>query len=117
MLPSGFTRACEFPCQNMDFHLLKHRVSIACDTDLYTAIAVRPLPGTIFFAFFSKLFIDNKDGLVQIKRISVIRVTGLKILGRVGTHFFSEKKNVILCILKGQMPFKMHKIIFFYQKT
>ena len=39
---------------------------------------------------------------------------GLNILGRVGTHiFFSGKKNVILCILKGISPFKMHKILFF----
>ena len=47
------------------------------------------------------------------------RLTGLKILGWVGTHtflitFFSEKKkSIILCILKGISPFKMHKIIYF----
>ena len=44
-----------------------------------------------------------------------IVVTGLKILGRVGTHFsygfISGKKNS--CILKGISPFKMHKIIYF----
>ena len=39
------------------------------------------------------------------KKISVFLVTGLKILGRVGTHnffiiFFLEKK-IILCIFKG----------------
>ena len=50
------------------------------------------------------------------KKISVFRVTGLTILSRVGTHvffnyFFSGK--IILCILKGILPFKMHKIIFF----
>ena len=44
-------------------------------------------------------------------------VTGLKILGRVGLHiffiiFFLEK-DIILCILKGISPFKMHKIIYF----
>ena len=43
---------------------------------------------------------------------------GLKILGRVGTYiiliiFFFWKKNIILYILKGIWPFKMHKIIFF----
>ena len=49
-------------------------------------------------------------------------VIGLKILGRVvGTHnflfyFFLFRKNLISCILKGEMPFKMHTIIFF-QKT
>ena len=26
------------------------------------------------------------------------------------------KKNIILCVLKGEMPFKMHKIIFFPEK-
>ena len=36
----------------------------------------------------------------------MFRVTGLKILGRVGTHkFFST-----------EMPFKMHKIIICFQK-
>ena len=49
------------------------------------------------------------------KKISAFRVTCLKILGRVGTQFFffSGKKNIILCILKGEMPFKWHNIIFF----
>ena len=50
------------------------------------------------------------------KIISVFRVMGRKILGRVGAHiffnFFSEY-NISLCILKGISPFKMHKIIFF----
>ena len=46
------------------------------------------------------------------------RLTYLKILGRVGTifffnYFFWGEKNIILCILKGKTPFKMHKIIFF----
>ena len=45
------------------------------------------------------------------KKISVFLVTGLKILGRVGTHFFSG--IFFLCILEGEMPFKMHKIILF----
>ena len=51
------------------------------------------------------------------KKISVFRVMGLKILGRVGTKFFLIifflENNIILCILKGISPFKMHKIIFF----
>ena len=52
------------------------------------------------------------------KKISVFRVMGLTILGRVDTHvfldyFFSSGKDIILCILKGEMPFKMHKIIIF----
>ena len=45
-------------------------------------------------------------------------VMGLKNLRRVGTHIyfliiFFSGKNIILCILKGISPFKMHKIIFF----
>ena len=49
--------------------------------------------------------------------IRVFRVTGLKILGRVGTNiFFFSGKNIILCILKGILPFKMHKIIYFSRK-
>ena len=39
-------------------------------------------------------------------------VTGPNIYGRIGIHIFLEK-NIILCILKGILPFKMHKIIFF----
>ena len=51
------------------------------------------------------------------KKISVFGVTELKILGRVGTFdFFFWKKKIILCILKGILPFKMHKIIFFSRK-
>ena len=48
------------------------------------------------------------------KKISVFRVTGLKILMHIFflIIFFSGKK-IILCILKGELPFKMHKIIFF----
>ena len=51
------------------------------------------------------------------KKISVFRETGLINLGRVGTHifncFFFLEKSIILCILKGILPFKMHTIIFF----
>ena len=41
---------------------------------------------------------------------------GSEILVRACTHncfnyFFSVKIYIILCILKGEMPFKMHKII------
>ena len=52
----------------------------------------------------------------QIKNIGVFRVTELNILGRVGTHIFFWKKNIILCILKGILPFKMHKIVYFSRK-
>ena len=41
------------------------------------------------------------------EKISVFQVKGLKILGRVGKHFFSGK-NKVLFILKGILPFKMH---------
>ena len=61
--------------------------------------------------------------LLQIKKISVFQVKGLKILGTekkicVPTHtyffyFFFSGKYIILYILKGISPFKMHEIIFF----
>ena len=52
-------------------------------------------------------------------------VTGLNILVRVSTHIFFIlflyfvflEKNIILGILKGEMPFKMHKMIFFRQNA
>ena len=54
--------------------------------------------------------------LGQVKKISVFRVTGLKILGRVGTliffNYFFSGKNIILCIL----PIETHKITFFFRK-
>ena len=49
-------------------------------------------------------------------------VTGLKILVRLGTHnffvffFFFFLKNIMLCILKGISPFKMHEMIYFSRK-
>ena len=40
---------------------------------------------------------------------------------RVGSHifiyFFFFWKNITLCILKGEMPFKMNKIVFFFQEN
>ena len=54
------------------------------------------------------------------KKISVFRVTGLKILGRVGTQVFFKLNwgggVIILCILKGISPFKMHNIIIVSRK-
>ena len=51
----------------------------------------------------------------------MLRVTGLKILGRVGTNIFFKyfflEKNIILCILKGKMTLKMHKIIYFFPEN
>ena len=52
------------------------------------------------------------------KKNSVFWVIGLKSLGRIGIHifffiyFFSLEKSIILCILKGISPFKMHRIFF-----
>ena len=71
---------------------------------------------------------------VRQKKESVFRVTGLKILGRVGTHFFFLEKNLILCLfqnsknyilgkniilctLKSISSLKMHKIIFFFPEN
>ena len=55
-------------------------------------------------------------GIRPNKKVSVFQVKGLKILGRVGAHVFLNKnscKNIILCILKGILPFKMHEFIYF----
>ena len=58
-------------------------------------------------------------GLVTLVRSnrknSVLRLTSLKILVRVGTHFFYGK-SIILCILKSISPFKMQKIVYFSKK-
>ena len=43
-------------------------------------------------------------------KISVFLVTGLKILGRVGTHI------LFILFFSGILPFKMHEIIFFSRK-
>ena len=56
--------------------------------------------------------------LGQIK-IPVSRVTrsNLNLLVKPRFFFrFSERKYVILCIVKGEMPFKIHKMIFFQKK-
>ena len=45
----------------------------------------------------------------------VFRVTRPYLNLLVKPSIFSGK-NLILCILKGEMPFKMHKIIYFFQK-
>ena len=50
----------------------------------------------------------------SIKRISVFRVMGLKILGRVVTLFFPGNKYNIF--MHFEKPFKMHKIIFLSRK-
>ena len=57
---------------------------------------------------------------MQNKKISVFRVTGLKILGRLGTHsfvvFFSGK-NYNFMHFERHFAFQIHKIIFFSRKT
>ena len=52
----------------------------------------------------------------QIKKISVFRVTRPYLNLLVKPRLFSDflKKKKIICILKGEMPFKMYKIIFFF---
>ena len=56
--------------------------------------------------------------LGQIKKIPVFRVTRpyLNLLVKPRNFFRYSGKNIILCILKGEMPFKIHKIIFFSRK-
>ena len=74
---------------------------------------VNPLHGDGFCYYLVKAYVGQLMMLLPI-----LLVTGLKILGRVGTHIFlnvflMEKKNINLCILKGFLPFKIHKNIFF----
>ena len=53
-----------------------------------------------------------------IKKIPVFRVTQpyLNLLVKPRIFFRFSGKNIILCILKGEMSFKMHKIVFFSRK-
>ena len=52
-------------------------------------------------------------------KISVFMVTQPyvpKFTGETENFFWFSGKNIILCILQGEMSFKMHKIIFFQKK-
>ena len=54
------------------------------------------------------------------KKISMFRVKGLRILGRVGTHIyiiFNSLSEDFLCILKGVLPFKMQKKYIFFPEN
>ena len=69
--------------------------------------------------FMDPSFSYNNISLGQIKEIPVFRVT-LPYLFTGETQIFFQgffEKDIILCILKGEMPFKMHKIIFFPEKN
>ena len=66
------------------------------------------------FAYVLRVKLCICDTSKAKEKISGFRLTGLKMLGRVGTHiffnyFFFWKKYTILCILKVILPFKMHK--------
>ena len=52
------------------------------------------------------------------EKITVFRVTRryLNLLVKPSIFFRFSGKNIISCILKGEMPFKMHKIIYFSRK-
>ena len=72
-----------------------------------------------FFTYMQLLPISHMLAIRPNKKINVFRVKGLKVLGRVSTHkfFYISGKNIILCILKGILPFKMHKIIYFFPEN
>ena len=73
-------------------------------------------PSLLADAISTKISCADPYALRPNKKISVFRVTGLKILGRAGTHtFLIYFFSIILRILKGKgiSPFKMQKIIFF----
>ena len=67
-----------------------------------------------FFILTAKTLIRSNE------KIPVFRVTrpylNLLVKHRIFPGFL-KKKNIILCILKGKMPFKMHKIIFSSRKN
>ena len=76
-------------------------MSLDCSQDLY----------------FSNKYLPCSVCLRPNKKTSVFWVTGLKILGRVGTNIFFLKyffagKNIILCILKGILLSKSIKLFF-----
>ena len=54
---------------------------------------------------------NTRDCIRPIKKISVFRVKGQTHF--LFNYFFFLEKNIILYILKGISPFKMHKILFF----
>ena len=55
----------------------------------------------------------------QIKKIPVFRINQpyLNLLVKQGIFSGFLEKNIILCISKGILPFKMHKILFFPEKN
>ena len=59
-------------------------------------------------------FNEPNLGVMPNKKIPVFRVLNLQVKPRIFFRF--SGKNIILCILKGISPFKMHKIIFFPEK-
>ena len=83
------------------------------------------LINTLLLSTYSTSWLRNEKNNFQLRifrpnnKISVFRVTGLKIGSeyfRYGRHKKKSGKNIILCILKGISPFKMH-IFFFCQKA
>ena len=64
------------------------------------------------------LIVMENFWLMPNKRIPVFRVTRPYLNLPMKPWIFPGflEKNIILCILKGKMPFKMHKIIFFSRK-
>ena len=50
------------------------------------------------------------------KNVFMVTRPYLNLLVRPRTFFRFSQKYIILCILKGEMPFKMHKTIFFPEK-
>ena len=82
---------------------------IRSSAEVYGSLVDGPLKGTP---------ISGVSLVEPNKKISVFRVAQpyLSLLAK--PRFFSGflKKHIILCILKGKMPYKMHKIISFSRK-
>ena len=84
--------------------------------DLYKWVSNFPVHTKMYLSYELLAYALTSLRIGPNKNISVCQVTGPKVLRRVGTHIFLIlfflKKKIILCILKGISPFKMHNLFF-----
>ena len=69
------------------------------------------------FISVNSLDIEGCKRRQNTKKISVFRVTSLKILGRVGTHIFFSEKKIIYKHFEGKMPFKIRLGVNYFEKV
>ena len=104
--------------------IFSRRGSITCNTPPLFYTINLPVISLYLHAEWKTVWILNSwSGSILISKqdISGFRPNKKISVFWVGTYifliFFFLEKNIIVCILKGEMPFKMHKIIFFFKKT